>query len=230
MNPTDNRSILVWDTPVRVFHWLLVLCFFGAFASAESERWRLLHITLGYTVGGLIVFRVLWGLIGTRHARFGDFVRGPRAAFAYLKSLLRGKPEHHVGHNPAGGLAIVALLGLALVTTLTGWAAEADVGARWLERAHEPAANLMMALVALHIAAVLLSSWLHRENLVGSMVTGRKLGSPQDGIRRAWRAVAALMLAATLGFWWVQWQTRPVAQGIAEVQTVRHDGDKSGRN
>ena len=97
-----TTSILVWDLPVRMFHWLTVLSFAGAWLTAESERWRLLHVTLGYTLAGLLVFRVLWGLIGTRHARFTDFVRGPGAVRRYLAALLRGQPEQAVGHNPAG--------------------------------------------------------------------------------------------------------------------------------
>ena len=107
---TDNRtpSTLVWDVPVRVFHWLLVLCFAGAWLTAESEHWRLVHVTLGYTMAGLVAFRVLWGLVGTRYARFASFVRGPSAVLGYLKSLIGRHPEHHTGHNPAGALAIVA--------------------------------------------------------------------------------------------------------------------------
>ena len=83
-----GRSILVWDAPVRVFHWLMVLSFAGAWLSAESERLRLVHVSLGYTMAGLVVFRLVWGLIGTRHARFGSFVRGPGAVKRYLLSII----------------------------------------------------------------------------------------------------------------------------------------------
>lgn len=113
-NDPGSRKILVWDAPVRVFHWLMVLSFAGAYLSAESERWQLLHVTLGYTMAGLVVFRILWGLIGTQHARFSAFVHGPRTVVRYLGTLLRGRPEHYTGHNPAGALAIVALLMLTL--------------------------------------------------------------------------------------------------------------------
>ena len=141
MNTPDK--ILVWDLPVRVFHALLALSFFGAFITAESERWARVHIALGYTVAGLVAFRLLLGLLGTRTARFASFVRSPRAAWAYLKSLLGPRPQHHVGHNPAGGWAIVGLLGLALVTTLSGWLQFNDLGPGWLEDLHEGAANTM---------------------------------------------------------------------------------------
>jgi cytochrome b len=162
-----------------VFHWLTVLSFAGAWLTAESERWRLVHVTLGYTLAGLVVFRVLWGLVGTRHARFASFVRGPAAVRRYLRSLLGGQPEHHTGHNPAGALAIVALLALALGVTATGWAGYNDVAASWTEEVHEVLANGMLALVLVHVAAVVLASRLHRENLVAAMITGHKQGSPQ---------------------------------------------------
>lgn len=221
-----GRRTLVWDAPVRVFHWLLVLSFATAYFTAEGERWRLLHVTAGYTVAGLVVFRLLWGLLGTRHARFGDFVRGPGAVGAYLRSLVKGRPEHHAGHNPAGALAILALLGLAVLTTFSGWAAYSDVGGEWLEDAHEVVANAMVALVAVHVLAVIASSWLHRENLVAAMIHGRKAVPREEGIRSAWRGLAAVLLVAVLGFWWLQWQSAP-AGGLLPGAAATHaaDGD-----
>jgi cytochrome b len=226
--PAAPARILVWDAPVRVFHWLMVLCFAGAYLTAESEAWRLLHVTLGYTMAGLVAFRVLWGLVGSRHARFADFVRGPAAVLRYLQSLLQGRPEAHAGHNPAGALAIVALLALALGVAATGWMAYNDLGGDAFEELHEGIANAMLALVVVHVAAVLLSSWLHRENLVAAMITGRKHGAPQDGTRAAHRLVAALLIAAVLGFWWTQWHNAP-AGGFAGPATAagehRHGQD-----
>ncbi len=209
-SPAESpRKVLVWDAPVRVFHWLMVLSFAGAWLTAEGERWRLLHVTLGYTMVALVAFRLLWGVIGSRTARFASFVRGPRAVARYLGSLVRGRPEHHVGHNPAGALAIVALLALAAVTTATGWFAYQDIGGGWLEELHEGAAGAMLAVVGVHVAGVFVSSWLHRENLVAAMVNGRKPGAPGEGIRRPWRPVAALLAAAVIGLWWVQWRDAP---------------------
>lgn len=216
VNDSASRKVLVWDAPVRVFHWLMVASFAGAYLTAESERWRLVHVTLGYTMAGLVGFRILWGLVGTRHARFSSFVRGPAAVARYVGAILHGQPEHHTGHNPAGALAIMALLGLALAITASGWAAFNDVGGKWLEDVHEAAANLMLAVVGAHIAGALLSSWLHRENLIGAMIDGHKQGRPEEGVRSAWRTVAVLMLVAVLGFWWLQWQTAPSGGGLAD--------------
>lgn len=221
------RKVLIWDAPVRVFHWLMVLSFAGAFLTAESERWRLVHVTLGYTMAGLVAFRVLWGLIGTRHARFSSFVHGPAAIARYLRSLFGGRPDHHAGHNPAGALAIIALLGMTLVVAATGWAAYNEVGGHWLEELHEGGANMMLGIVGVHVGAVVLASWLHRSNLIGAMVTGRRPGSPQDGVRSAWRSVAFAMLVAVMGFWWMQWHAAPSASaaGISATAPKDHHRD-----
>ena len=218
------RRVLVWDAPVRVFHWLLVLWFAGAWLTAESETWRLVHVTLGYTMAGLVAFRIAWGLVGTRHARFADFVRGPSSVLAYLRSLRRGRPDPHAGHNPAGALAIVALLVLAVAVSASGWLVYQDVAGDALEELHEGAATLMLALVGVHVAAVLASSWLHRENLVRAMITGRKLGAPGDAIGRTRRGVALLMVVAVLAFWGLQWQQAPVA-GPATAALGHSDDD-----
>jgi len=206
-NPT---KILVWDAPVRIFHWLMVLSFAGAYLTAESESWRLVHVTLGYTMAGLVAFRLVWGLTGTRYARFAAFVRGPKAVARYLNALLRGQPEHTTGHNPAGAIAIVAMLGLTAAIGATGWAAYNDISGEWVAELHELVANAMLLVVGIHVAGVVVASWLHKENLVRAMVTGRKLGSPEDGIRSAWRILAIVMLASVVGFWYLQWQSAPI--------------------
>jgi cytochrome b len=225
--------ILVWDAPVRVFHWLMVACFAAAYLTAETERWRLLHVTAGYTMAGLVAFRLLWGLMGTRHARFASFVRGPQAVVRYLKSLVTGHPEHHVGHNPAGAVAIVLLLGLTLVSTATGHAIYNELGPEVLEELHEFAGNAMLAVVIGHVAGVVLSSRLHGENLVWSMISGYKTGPAADGVRSAWRSLAALMLVAVLGFWAWQWQAAPAPGDMAAGGVLAgqdHDDDHDERD
>jgi cytochrome b len=197
----NREKILVWDLPTRLFHWLLAGTFAGAWLTADSERWIDVHVTLGYTFAGLIAFRLLWGFVGTRHARFTSFVRGPGAVARYLKSLLVFKPEHHAGHNPAGGWAVLALLGLGIVTAAAGFLTYADYGGHWLEELHEGAASAMLGLVLVHIAAVALSSLLHKENLVRAMITGLKSGARSQAIRRPqWIAAGALLLTVA-AFW-----------------------------
>ena len=222
------RKVLIWDAPVRVFHWLMVFSFVSAYLTAESERWRLVHVTLGYTMAGLVAFRVLWGFVGTRHARFSIFVRGPVAAMRYLRKLGSGPSDHTAGHNPAGALAIVALLGMTVMVTAAGWATYNDVGGGWLEDLHEGAANVMLAIVGVHIGGVLLGSWLHRDNLIGAMVTGRKRARLDDAVRSAWRSVAVLLLAAVLGFWWIQWTSAAggANESAASAKKHVHDDDE----
>jgi cytochrome b len=198
------KTITVWDWPVRAGHWLLVGSFIVAWVTGESERWRLVHVLSGSLMASLIVFRVLWGLVGTRHARFASFVRGPGAVVNYLRSLLAGHPEHHTGHNPAGGWAIVALLGLGLLGAATGWGAYQELSGEWLEELHEGVVHAMLLLVIVHVAAVVLSSRLHHENLTRAMLTGRKLGEPGEAIAgtRAW-ALPVLLLWAATATWWL---------------------------
>ena len=200
-----TTSIRVWDAPTRVFHWLLVFCFAGAYLTAESERWSLVHVTLGYTLGGLIAFRLLWGMVGTRYARFSSFVQGPAAVLRYAKSMAVGSPKHFVGHNPAGAVAIVLLIVAGIAIVATGYATYNDIGGEWLSEVHEAAANTMLVLVGIHIAGVVVASWLHKENLARAMVTGFKQGQAAQGIHRVWVSVAVLLLAAVLAFWYVQW-------------------------
>ena len=197
--------VKVWDVPTRVFHWLLAGSFAGAWLTAESERWRDIHVMLGYTLAGLIAFRIVWGVVGSRYARFSSFVFPPSRVWSYLKSLFGSAPEHHAGHNPAGALAIFLLLGLGLVASASGFAIYQEIGgAGWAERLedlHEVAANTMLAVVLVHLVGVLLSSLLHRENLVRSMITGNKQGRPGEGIVRSGGWFGIALLVAVLGFW-----------------------------
>ena len=198
------QKILVWDWPVRLGHWLMVGGFALAWLSGDSETFRLVHVIAGATVLGVASFRLPWGFIGSRYARFVDFVRGPTAVKDYLTSLLRLQPDHHVGHNPAGGWAIVLLLGLGIVTGLAGWAIYNDIGGHWLEEVHEALAATMLTVVIVHVAGVISGSLLHGENLVRAMVNGHKQGAPEAAIRSARPLAAALLLAwVAVAGWWI---------------------------
>lgn len=205
MKTTNNspipRRILVWDIPTRLFHWSFALSFLIAYVTAESERWQLWHVSAGYTFGVLLIFRLIWGVIGSRYARFSEFIRTPSALVNYLRSLLTTTPTHFVGHNPAGALAIVLILGLGLVNVLTGWASFNDYG-DWIGELHEGIANTLVAIVAVHIAGVFISSLLHKENLVRSMINGYKQGHVKDGIKNTYWPVGSLLIAAILAFLW----------------------------
>jgi cytochrome b len=199
--PSAKTRILVWDAPTRIFHWLLAASFTGAYLTSESERFRDIHLVLGYTLLGLIGFRLVWGLIGTRYARFRSFAFGPGQVMAYFRSLVAFAPKHYVGHNPVGSWAIYLILGLGLLCGITGYASEADIGGELLKEAHESIAAGMLAVVVVHVCGVIVSSLLHRENLIRSMISGYKSGLVAQGIRRAWWPVAIAIVAVVVGFW-----------------------------
>jgi cytochrome b len=220
-----SQRILVWDVPTRVFHWLLVLSFGGAFLTAESERYRDIHVVLGYTLLGLIAFRLLWGFFGTRYAQFRSFLFKPAELVAYLVSLVKGNPVHYVGHNPAGSVAIWLLLALGISSGLAGVLLFQDIGGDMLEELHELLSYAMLTVVAVHVAGVVVSSVMHRENLVRAMITGIKCVGAGEGIRRSYAWLGAIMLAAVIGFWVIY----PAATGLMlfgdNVSQVRQHGD-----
>ena len=214
MNPSDTdtdlttntATVKVWDWPVRVFHWTLAASVIGAFVTGESEDFERLHQTLGWVAAGLIAFRVVWGLIGTRYARFTEFVRAPQAVWAYVKSLRSDQPQHFVGHNPVGAVAVIVLMGLTALSVYTGWLALADDAAEWVEEAHDLAANTLITLVLVHVMGVLWSSRTHGENLLKAMLTGRKTAQSQAGIHRNWGLLGWAMLLGVAVFMF--WQLR----------------------
>ena len=202
------NKVLVWDWPVRIGHGLLAGAFVLAWVTGESEEWRLVHALAGGAVVGVILFRLLWGFIGTQHARFTSFVRGPGAVMDYVRGLLSGKQAEHAGHNAAGGWAIVALLALGLLAGASGWLAYNDsfasYGGEAFEEIHEALAAAMLAVVLLHVAGVAVSSLVHRENLPRAMVTGLKLGRPDEAITSARPlAVVAMLAWVSACAWWL---------------------------
>ncbi|MDP2326029.1 MAG: cytochrome b/b6 domain-containing protein [Gammaproteobacteria bacterium] len=200
--PEGTFRVLIWDLPVRVFHWALVASFAGAYWLSESERLRNFHVMFGYTVLGLIAFRLTWGFVGTRYARFRSFLFSPREAMGYVRSLFSQSDPRYLGHNPAGSVAIWAILVLAALTGISGYATYNEIGGDTLEEAHEFLANAWLFVVGFHIAGVLLGSLLHRENLVASMITGYKRAEATAGVRGTFAAiVGVVMLSGILGYW-----------------------------
>ena len=187
------KKILVWDWPVRIGHWLMAGGFAVAWLTSESETFRLVHVVSGAIVLAIAAFRLVWGFWGSRHARFTNFVHGPKVVGSYVTSLLKRQPEHHTGHNPAGGWAILLLLTLGLLSGISGWAAYNELGGDWLKDLHEGLASSMLAVVVVHLIGVISGSWMHRENLVRAMLTGIKQGNANEAIRST-RPLAAMVL------------------------------------
>ena len=218
-NQKSGRSVLVWDLPVRLFHWLLVTAFAMAWLSYEDNRYLDVHIFAGYTFLGLLVFRLVWGIFGTHYARFREFSYGPGDAIAYIKGLFGDDMRRYVGHNPAGAWAIFALIAMGLVLTVSGLFVLGGeerhgplagiVGFRQsvpFRETHEFVAYTLLLLVFVHVCGVLVESFFHRENLVGSMFRGTKsVATAIPGVRphrlvgAAIIAVVAAYVVATFG-------------------------------
>ncbi|MCW8844872.1 MAG: cytochrome b/b6 domain-containing protein [Gammaproteobacteria bacterium] len=211
MIATEN-TVKIWDPIVRIGHWTLVLAFFIAYFTEDDFLTQ--HVWAGYVVGAVVLVRLIWGFVGSKHARFRDFVRSPSGTLGYMRDLTRGSARRYLGHNPAGGAMVVAHLLCITVTVfsglmlyaveenagpLAGWAANAptsytiqapissayadedeenevdeNAAEEFWEEIHELFANLVLLLAGLHVAGVLLSGYLHKENLIRAMVTGRK--------------------------------------------------------
>ena len=199
------KKILVWDIPTRIGHWLLVTVFILSFITGDSEERRLLHVAAGYAVAGVLVFRIFWGMAGTRYARFASFLFSPREVVAYLGGLLKGKSSHWLGHNPAGSYAIYTLILLGFATVTSGFAVYAEIGGEWVEEVHDVLSYTMLGMVIFHVLGVVVSSWAHHENLVRSMLDGYKQGKSEEAIESSkihWAVapIVSAVLASLLVF------------------------------
>jgi cytochrome b len=224
-----------------MFHWLFALCFVGAYLTADGDdHWRLLHVTLGYTLAGLLGFRVLYGLLGPRHARLGLMWRKLAGASAWLRSLPQARSLADIngrqGQTLLMALGVVALLLIVLPLTLTGYATYNDwgdfLGGDWLEDVHEFFGETMLILVLAHVALIAGLSLLRRKNQALPMVTGRVEGKGPDLAKRNHAWLAGLLLIAVLAFWSWEWRqspdglvSAPARSGLASDQRSDHHRD-----
>jgi cytochrome b len=215
-------KVAVWDVPVRLFHWLLLgLVGFSWWSGDQGDDWMDWHSKSGYAILTLLLFRIGWGFIGSDSARFAQFVRGPRASFAYLRSVLQRQPKAYLGHNPLGGWMIMALLLVLLVQVITGLLGNDDSDysaplSHWVSHdtssfittLHVYNFDLLLALVGLHLAAVLTHLIMRRDDLLTAMFTGFKTSLTGESAGRrvsVWRAIVLLgvMGGAVYGLLWI---------------------------
>lgn len=212
----SKRRIRIWDLPVRLTHWALVLCVLALYATGEygwlTMEW---HFRFGYAALALLLFRLLWGVFGSEHARFADFVRGPGAILAYLESWRSPDYRPALGHNPLGALAVLAMLALMLAQAVSGLFSNDEIewfgplseristsaSADWTDW-HHLGQKILLALIVLHLAAISLYRLVKREDLVQPMLTGRKQRS--DGQDARWRSpwLALVLFAMCAGAVW----------------------------
>ena len=169
-----SAAVAVWDPVVRLFHWTIVTgVVLNLWVLEHGKYW---HRVTGYVVAGALAVRLIWGIVGTRHARFSDFFPTPRRVFGHIRALLRGEDRRQLGHSPLGAVMMLVLMVLLASLALTGWMMGLDAfwGEKWLENVHELLANSVMALAILHVAAAVVESVRHKENLPWALVTGKK--------------------------------------------------------
>lgn len=207
-NETSLRNTLIWDFPTRIFHWVLVIAFTAAWVTSENDRFLFHHVFAGYLLIGLLIFRLIWGMFGSRYARFRSFAYDWPSSTAYIKALITGNAARYIGHNPAGSYAIFAILVMILFVTVTGILVlggeeghgplkgfvSYELGIQAKEF-HEISVNLMLVLIFIHICGVVVESLYHKENLIWSMISGRKATPRSEKDVALYALIAVIMLA-----------------------------------
>lgn len=215
--------VRVWDLPTRLLHWVLAALIALQYATAEFHvldmDW---HFWFGYATLALLLFRILWGFLGSQTSRFSQFVRGPGAVSSYVRSQLSTNPQTSIGHNPLGGWSVLAMLACIALQVISGFFASDEIGTdgpliglvsartvKWMTRLHDWNQNLLLALIALHLAAILGYLLLKHENLITPMFSGRKRIAGADAPRfaSAWLALGLLLLCGALVgavAWWAE--------------------------
>jgi len=207
-NETSLRNTLIWDFPTRIFHWVLVIAFTAAWVTSENDRFLFHHVFAGYLLIGLLIFRLIWGMFGSRYARFRSFAYDWPSSTAYIKALITGNAARYIGHNPAGSYAIFAILVMILFVTVTGILVlggeeghgplkgfvSYELGIQAKEF-HEISVNLMLVLIFIHVCGVVLESLYHKENLIWSMISGRKATPRSEKDVALYALIAVIMLA-----------------------------------
>jgi cytochrome b len=213
------------DAPTRVFHGLLALCFTVAWITGDSEEWRYLHLTMGYTLMGLLGFRLLYGLVGPKQSRFSLLWR----RVASLPSILRRAfplqlPVLKQGISPTASAVVMALMVLLIPALASGLSAHFEWTGDWMEEVHEFFANTLLLLVIVHLALITLMSLQRRQNMPLTMLTGRMTGQGADVVKRNYGVVAVLMMVAVLAFWGWSWQQAPSLsdQAVTTSQAQKH--------
>jgi len=209
--------VRVWDVPVRVFHWVLVALIATSWITVEiGGNAMTYHMWAGYATLALLIFRIVWGFVGSTHARFADFCYGPSRTLAYLRGLLRLDPPFYAGHNPLGGWSVILLLACVSLQAVTGLFANDDImiegplvkhvsgdTSSLLTTIHRWNFNVLLGLVCIHVAAAIFYLVVKRENLIRAMFTGRKqvpreAGYAEQRMGSTWVAVMVLAIAALL--------------------------------
>ncbi len=191
-NSLEKKIVKVWDLPIRLFHWTIAVAFAVAWLTSESEEFRNIHFFSGYFLIAMVSLRIIYGFVGSKYARFSDFVQ-PLKIWDYIKNI---KTQHYLGHNPIGALGVIFLMFGTLATAIVGHYLSYEE-TELLEEAHEILATASLTVVVIHILGVLVSSHLHKENLPKSMITGNKKTTDQTAVSVGNRAILAIFAVAS---------------------------------
>lgn len=221
-SPADPASRRTQDRATRLMHWLMAVCFAGAYLTAESEYWRYVHTTLGYTALALVLTRLLWGMGGPRHARLAAWVQRSRAGLASWRNGTLNK------QNLLHALTVLGLLVGVLLTTATGVVNDQSWADDWAEEVHETLGNVLLCLVMAHVGLLLLGSWLRKRNLFMPMITGRTPGAGPDLVKHPHSWLALALLVSALGFWGWRYTHAPPPE--AEDETSQEQGESAAES
>jgi cytochrome b len=202
-----SKRMMSWDAAVMVSHWLLAICFLGAIITQDSERFRMVHVTMGYTMFGLVAFRLIWGFVGGKYTRFSAIYPRVKKVIEYLRSLLTAEPQAFIGFHSIGFLAAYLLLAVILLVTVSGYFVFEEIGPDLFEDLHEALGNLLIAIVAIHIGCVVISALIQKVKLsiAAHANNSASHGAPSSIKRvRPFKWMAAIILLSVTYFWVIQ--------------------------
>jgi cytochrome b len=201
-----SKRMMSWDAAVMVSHWLLAICFVGAVITQDSEKYRLLHVTMGYTMFGLVAFRLVWGFVGGKYARFNSIYPRIKKVIEYLQSLFTAEPQAFIGFHAIGFLAAYLLLAVILMVTISGYIVYEELGPDLFEDLHETLGNLLIAIVGIHIGGVVINAVIQKVKLAMSAEQAGAAKRVAATIERSrpYKWMAALIILAVTYFWVIQ--------------------------
>lgn len=194
--------MMVWDSPIFFTHWLLALCFLGAILTQESEKFRLVHVTMGYTMLGIVGFRVIWGFIGSKYARFTTIKPRFLRVRENIQAIFRGDKEFSIGLNALGFIAAYLLMGLVLLVSASGYLIFNEIGPELISEVHELVGNLLIAVVVVHVGSIVLNAMYQRLQKTNAGVA-KSVGVLVQRAR-PYKWVTIIILSVVVYFWSIQ--------------------------
>ena len=197
-----RKRMMVWDSPIFFTHWLLALCFLGAILTQESEKFRLVHVTMGYTMLGIVGFRVIWGFIGSKYARFTTIKPRFLRVRENIQAIFRGDKEFSIGLNALGFIAAYLLMGLVLLVSASGYLIFNEIGPELISEVHELVGNLLIAVVVVHVGSIVLNAMYQRLQKTNAEVA-KSVGVLVQRAR-PYKWVTIIILSVVVYFWGIQ--------------------------